>query len=54
MIVLSPLWKGGGYAGSMKYDHSSMLKTVSENFMVIPPRAAFGATDLADVFTIFP
>jgi phosphatidylinositol-3-phosphatase len=51
MIVLSPLAKGGGYANSIHYTHSSTLRTMQEIFNVSPFLAdAAVATDLSDLF----
>src|SRR2546426_1681077 len=55
MIVLSPKAKGGGYANSIAYDHSSTLRTVQEIFGITPMlREAATATDLRDLFVSFP
>ena len=54
LIVLSPLAKGGGYASSVKYDHSSTLRTMQTIFGVPFLRGAEKATDLADLFKTFP
>jgi hypothetical protein len=55
MIVLSPQAKGGGYAGTIKYSHSSMLRTAEEIFGVTPLLGdAANATDLGDLFRQFP
>ncbi len=55
MIVLSPKAKGGGYANSIAYDHSSTLRTVQEIFGITPMlRDAATATDLRDLFVSFP
>jgi hypothetical protein len=51
MIVLSPLAKGGGYASTNYYDHSSTLRTMQEIFGVTPfLRNAANALDLSDLF----
>ena len=51
MIVLSPLGKGGGYHNSVRYTHSSTLRTFQEIFGVRPFLGdAAEATDLADLF----
>jgi hypothetical protein len=51
MIVISPLAKGGGYANSNYYTHSSMLKTLQEVFDVSPLLGdAVNATNLGDLF----
>jgi phospholipase C len=55
MIVLSPFAKGGGYSNKTYYDHSSTLRTFEEIFAVKPPlRHAKDATDLSDLFSVFP
>jgi len=55
MIVLSPLAKGGGYANTVRYTHSSTLRTLQEIFGVTPLLGdAAQATDLGDLFTHFP
>ena len=51
MIVLSPLAKGGGYANSIHYTHSSTLLMMQEIFNVGPLLGdAANATDLSDLF----
>ena len=55
MIVISTLGKGGGYANSIAYTHSSTLRTMQEIFGVTPLlRGAATATDLRDLFRTFP
>ena len=55
MIALSPKAKGGGYANTIPYDHSSTLRTVEEIFGVTPMLGgAANATDLSDLFVSFP
>ena len=55
MLVLSPFAKGGGYAGTIPYTHSSTLRTVQEIFGVRPFLCdAAQAADLSDLFTAFP
>jgi hypothetical protein len=55
MIVVAPSAKGGGYANSIHYTHSSTLRTLEEIFGVNPLLAdAANATDLRDLFTAFP
>jgi hypothetical protein len=55
MIVLSPLAKGGGFASSTKFFHSSMLRSVEEIFGVSPLlRDAANRPDLGELFTSFP
>ncbi len=52
MIVLSPFAKKG-YANSIYYDHSSLLKTLAEIFGVSTDiGAAADATDLGDFFSV--
>lgn len=51
MIALSPLARGNGYAGSVRYDHSSTVLTIQEIFGLTPPlQGAAQATDLSDLF----
>jgi hypothetical protein len=55
LLVLSPLAKGGGYANTIQYTHSSTLRTIQELFGVTPLLGdAANATDLRDLFTVFP
>jgi hypothetical protein len=55
MIVLSPLAKSGGYSNTIKYYHSSMLRTVQEIFGVTPLiRDAANQPSLSDLFTTYP
>ena len=55
MIALSPKAKGGGYANTIPYDHSSTLRTVEEIFGVTPMLGgAANATDFSDLFVSFP
>jgi len=55
MIVASPFAKGGGYANTIKYTHSSTLKTMQEIFGVTPLlRDAASATNLSDLFKTYP
>ena len=55
MIVLSPNAKGGGYASTIRYTHSSTLRTIQEIFGVTPLLGdAANATDLRDLFRVFP
>ncbi len=50
MIVLSPDAKGGGYANTIHYTHSSTLRTLEEIFGVTPLLGdAAQATDLRDL-----
>jgi phospholipase C len=53
-IVVSPLGKGGNYAGMVQYTHSSTLRTVETIFSLPFLRDAAAATDLRDLFTTFP
>ncbi len=51
MIALSPLAKGGGYHNSLRYTHSSTLRTFQKIFGVTPYLAgAATALDLSDLF----
>lgn len=55
MMVLSPLAKGGGYSNTVRYTHSSTLRTVEEIFGVTPLlNDAANATDLSDLFVTLP
>ncbi len=55
MIVLSHDAKGGGYANTIRYTHSSTLRTIEEIFGVTPLlNDAADATDLRDLFKAFP
>jgi len=55
MIALSPKAKGGGYANTIHYTHSSTLRTIEEIFGVTPMLGdAANATDLRDLFVSFP
>ena len=52
MIVLSPFAKKN-YSNTIKYDHSSLVKTLAEIFGVSTSiGAASSATDLSDMFTV--
>ncbi len=53
LIILSPLAKTN-YQNSIKYTHSSMLRSLEEIFGVPLLAGANNATDLADFFTSFP
>jgi len=51
LIALSPLAKGGGYHNSLRYTHSSTLRTFEKIFGVAPfPGDAATALDLSDLF----
>ena len=55
LIVLTHEAKGGGYANTIHYTHSSMLRTIEELFGVSPLLGdAANATDLRDLFKTFP
>jgi phosphatidylinositol-3-phosphatase len=55
MIVVSPLAKPGGYSNTIKYYHSSTLRTVQEVFGVTPLiRDAANQPSLSDLFTSYP
>jgi hypothetical protein len=43
-----------GYSNTIKYDHSSTLRTIETIFGLPFLRAAQNATDLSDLFTTFP
>ena len=50
-IVLSPFAKGGGYHNSIRYTHSSTLRTLQKIFGVAPfLRDAANAVDMSDLF----
>ena len=52
LIVLSPGAKQGGYSNSIRYTHSSLLRTIQEILGVRPLLGdAADATDLRDLFT---
>ncbi len=56
-LILSPLAKGGGYHNSIRYDHSSTLKSLQEIFHVSPllrHAGDEGVEDLRDLFETFP
>jgi hypothetical protein len=54
MIVISPFAKKG-YSNSIKYTHSSLLRTLQDIFSVTPYlRDADKAENLSDLFTTFP
>lgn len=54
MILLSPLARGGGYTNSIRYTHSSFLRTMQRIFGVSPWLGdAANATDLSDLFAQF-
>ena len=51
MMVLSPLVRGGGYFNSIRYTHSSMLRTMQEIFGTRPFLGdAANVQDLGDLF----
>jgi hypothetical protein len=55
MIVLGAATRGGGYAGSVRYTHSSLLRTLEIIFDVGPYLGdAANAADLSDLFATFP
>lgn len=55
MIVLSPFAKGGGYHNSIRYTHSSTLRTFQEIFGAMPLLGdAANATSLSDLFEVYP
>jgi hypothetical protein len=54
-IAVGAKVKGGGYNNSIKYDHSSTLRSVQEIFGLTPfLGAAATSNDLSDLFTSFP
>jgi len=51
LIVLSHYAKGGGYSNTIRYTHSSRLRTLQHVFQVMPLLGdAANATDLGDLF----
>lgn len=55
LLVLSPTAKGNGYANTLPYTHSSLLRTIQEIFGVTPLLGDAGqATSLSDLFVTFP
>jgi hypothetical protein len=55
MIVLSPKAKGHGYQSTIKYYHSSMVRTVEDVFGLSPLlNDAANQPNLSDLFTSFP
>jgi hypothetical protein len=51
LLVISSLAKGAGYAGSVTYNHSSLLRTIQEIFGVGPLLGdAANAANLSDLF----
>lgn len=55
LLVLSPKAKGDGYANTIHYTHSSLLRTIQEIFGVTPLLGdAAQATDLSDLFVTLP
>ncbi len=53
--MLLPKAKGGGYANTIAYTHSSTLRTLPEIFGVTPMLgSAASVTDLRDLFVSFP
>ena len=55
LIALSPDAKGHGYANTIRYTHSSTLRTIQEMLGVTPLLGdAANATDLSDLFQTFP
>jgi hypothetical protein len=55
MLVLSPFAKGNGYSNSIRYTHSSTLRTLQDIFGVQPYLGdAENATNLSDLFDTFP
>ena len=55
LIALASKAKGNGYANTIHYTHSSLLRTVQEIFHVTPLLGdAANATDLSDLFNSLP
>jgi hypothetical protein len=55
MIVLSPVARGNDYTSSVRYTHSSTLRTMQEIFHVTPLLGdAANATNLSDLFRTVP
>jgi hypothetical protein len=55
MLVLSPFAKPAGYQSTIKYYHSSTLRTLEEIFGVSPFLGdAQNQADLSDLFAVFP
>jgi hypothetical protein len=51
LLALSPLAKGHGYASTVHYTHSALLRTIQEILGVTPLLgAAAGSPDLRDLF----
>ncbi len=55
LILLSPNAKGHGYSNTIRYTHSSTLRTIQEIFGVTPLLGdAANATNLSDLFQTYP
>ena len=55
LIVVSPYAKGAGYANTIRYTHSSTLRTIEAIFGLTPPLGDTAtAADLADLFAVAP
>jgi hypothetical protein len=55
MLALSPAAKGGGYSNTIRYSHSSMLRTFEEILGVSPLLGdAANASSLSDLFATYP
>ena len=51
MMVMSPYAKGGGYSNTIRYTHSSLLRSLEEIFNVTPMLGdAANSNDLGDLF----
>jgi phosphatidylinositol-3-phosphatase len=55
LLVLSPFARGGGYSNSVRYTHSSLLRSLQEIFGTGPLLCdAAAATPLSDLFRTYP
>ncbi|HVC82618.1 MAG TPA: alkaline phosphatase family protein [Chloroflexota bacterium] len=55
LMMLSPYAKGHGYRSTVRYTHSSLLRTLEDIFGVSPYLGgAANATPLRDLFTVYP
>jgi phosphatidylinositol-3-phosphatase len=55
LVALSPAAKGGGYANTVPYTHSSLLRSLQEIFGVGPLLCdAANATSMSDLFRAYP
>jgi hypothetical protein len=53
-LALGSMVKGNGYSNTIKYDHSSTLRSLETIFGVPYLRGAQSSNDLSDLFTTFP